>query len=67
VKIYKKMEEEYCDNCGRKCDGVHSIKKNNKEKEIKKIVNMLESYGEKMVDEIIKQIYENRRLKCEKV
>ncbi len=54
------MEE--CDICGRKCDGVHSIKTNNKEKEIQKMVKTIESYGEKMVDEIIQQIYENRRL-----
>jgi hypothetical protein len=56
------MEIEQCDICGRKCDGVHSNKINNKEKEIEKITNTLESYGEKMVDEIIKQIYKNRRL-----
>lgn len=65
------MEIEYCDICETNCDGVHSNKINNKEKEkqiqIQKITLMLESYGEKIVDEIIKQIYENRRLKCEKV
>jgi F0F1-type ATP synthase delta subunit len=61
------MEEENCDICGRKCDGVHSNKIISKEKEILIITNLLESYGEKIVDEIIKQIYENRRLKCEKV
>jgi hypothetical protein len=61
------MELEYCDYCGRKCDGVHSIKINNKEKEIQNITKVLESYGEKVVDEIIKRIYENRRLKCERV
>jgi hypothetical protein len=61
------MEIEYCDICGRKCDGVHSNKINNKEKEIKKLVNVLESYDKEMVDEIIKQIYINRRLKCKKV
>ena len=61
------METEYCVICGRVCDGVHNVKINNKEKEIQKIINMLESHGEKVVDEIIKQIYENRRLKCEKM
>jgi hypothetical protein len=61
------MEIEYCDICGRKCDGVHSNKINNKLKEIKQLVNVLESYDEEMVDEIIKQIYINRRLKCKKV
>ena len=61
------MEQEYWDYCGRKCDGVHSIKINNKEKKIQKITKVLESYSEKVVDEIIKQIYENRRLKCGKV
>jgi len=59
--------EEHCDICGRKCDGVHSNKIISKEKEIQKITNILESYGETMVDEIIKKIYENRHLKCEKV
>jgi hypothetical protein len=54
------MDIEECDICERKCDGVHSNKIISKEKEIQKITNMLESYGEKMVDEIIKQIYENR-------
>ena len=61
------VKEEYCEICGMKCDGVHSDKIISKEKEITKITNLLESYGEKIVDEIIKQIYENRRLKCEKV
>lgn len=61
------MEQEYCDYCGRKCDGVHSTKLNNKEKEIQNLIKVLESYSEKVIDEIIKQIYENRRLKCEKV
>jgi hypothetical protein len=61
------MEREYCDICGRDCDGVHSNKMNSSEKEIKKFVKILESYGEKVVDEIIKQIYENRHLKSEKV
>ena len=61
------MDIEYCDICGRKCDGVHSNKINSKEKEIQKITNILESYGEKMVDEIIKKIYKNRHLKSEKV
>lgn len=60
------MKNEECDICGRKCDGVHSNKLISKEKEMQKIINILESYGELMVDEIIKQIYENRRLKCEK-
>jgi hypothetical protein len=31
------------------------------------MVKIIESYGEKVVDEIIKQIYNNRHLKCEKV
>lgn len=35
-----------------------------KETNIQNIVNVLESYGEKFVDEVIKQIYEKRRLKC---
>lgn len=61
------MNIDECDICGRKCDGVHSNKIISKEKEIQKITNMLESYGETMVDEIIKQIYENRRLRYEKV
>lgn len=61
------MEIEYCDICGRKCCGVHSNKINNKEKEIKKFVNVLESYDEAMVDEIIKQIYINRWLKSKKM
>lgn len=60
------MEEiQQCDICGRKCDGVHSNKKNNKKKEIQKITNILESYDDTLIDEVIKQIYENRRLKCE--
>ena len=57
------MDTELCDVCGRKCDGVHNNKITSKEKEIQKIVNMIESYGEKMVDEIIKKINENRREK----
>jgi hypothetical protein len=56
------MDTEECTICGRKCDGVHSNKIISREKEIQKITKLLESYGEKMVDEIIKQIYENRRL-----
>jgi hypothetical protein len=61
------MDIDSCDICGRKCDGVHSNKIISKEKEIQRITKLLESYGEKMVDEIISQIYENRHLKCEKV
>jgi F0F1-type ATP synthase delta subunit len=61
------MDIESCDICGRKCDGVHSNKIISKEKEIQQITKILESHDEKMVDEIIKRIYENRRLKCEKV
>lgn len=60
-------EIEYCDICGRECDVVHNIKIYTKEKEIQNIVNVLESYGEKIVDEVIKKIYENRRLKCKNV
>ena len=55
-------EEEQCNICGRECDGVHSNKIYNKEKEIQKIVILLESYGEKVIDEIITQIYKNRNL-----
>ena len=51
---------EQCDICGRECDGVHSNKINIKEKLIQQLIHTLESYGEKMVDEIIKQIYKNR-------
>ena len=61
------MDIESCYICGRKCDGVHSIKIISKEKEIQQITKILESHDEKMVDEIIKRIYEYRRLKCEKV
>lgn len=63
---YKKMEIESCDICGRKCDGVHNNSINNEEKQIQKIVKVLEAYGDEVVDKVIKQIYENRRLKCEK-
>ena len=59
------MKKEYCDICGRKCDEVHSNKINIATKEIQKIVKILESHNETFVDEIIKQIYENRRLKCD--
>ena len=59
------METEQCDICGRKCDGVHNGKIYDKEKQIHHIVNILESYGEKFVDEVIKQIGENRRIKRE--
>ena len=66
------MEIEYCDICGRKCDGVHSNKINNKEKEIQKMViqkmvNVIMSYDENMVDEIITRVCEIRRLKCKNV
>jgi len=39
----------------------------NAEKVVKQMVSILESHGENVVDEIIKQIYENRRVKSEKV
>lgn len=61
------MEIEYCDSCGRKCDGVHSIKINNYENNIQKMVNVLQSYDDNIVDEIIKRIHENRRLKSKNV
>lgn len=55
------MEKECCDVCGRNCDGVHNNKICGAEKEIRKIVKILESYNEVVVDEIIKQIYERRQ------
>ncbi len=67
IEIEIEIEIEECDICGRNCDGVHNIKINNKEKEKEKIINILESYDEKIVDEIIKQIYKNRHLNSEQV
>lgn len=55
------MEE--CDICGRNCDGVHRVRANNKEIEIQKMVNVLSSYDEATVDEIIRRIYEKRNVK----
>ncbi len=55
------MEE--CDICGRKCDGVHRVRANNKEIEIQKMVNVLSSYDEATVDEVIRRIYEKRNVK----
>lgn len=60
------MKIDYCNICDGKCDGVHSIKKSNKEKEIKKIVSILESYDEETVNKIITQIYQNRLSKAMK-
>jgi hypothetical protein len=54
-------ESEYCDICGRECDGVHKVDNKKSVNEIERITNMLESYGEKTVDEVIRRIYENRR------
>ncbi len=52
-----------CRTWGRKCDGVHSNHHISKETQIQKMTSILESYGDAMVDEIIQQIYENRRIK----
>jgi hypothetical protein len=41
------MEIEHCDICGRKCDGVHSSKINNKEKEIQKLQTCLKVMAKK--------------------
>ena len=49
MDIKQSDNEQYCDICGRICDGVHSNKKYNKE--IQKIINVIESYDEKVVDE----------------
>ena len=57
------MEVEECDICGRKCDGTHRVRANNKEIEIQKMVNVLWSYDEATVDEIIRRIYEKRNVK----
>ena len=46
--------EEYCDDCGGKCDCVHSIKNNN-EDEIQKYVKILLSHKH-LVHEIIKRV-----------
>jgi len=57
--------QEYCEKCGEIYNEGYNIRtnnKDNKETEIKKIVSILKSYGDDMVDEIIKQIYEIRRV-----
>lgn len=54
---------EYCDICGRECDGVHSNRIYNKEKMIQDIVNMIMSYDENTIDEVIKRVYEIRKCK----
>ena len=58
------MEEiQQCDICGRKCDGVHSNKKNNKKKEIQKITNILEN---SKVKPVLLYIYTNWCKTCVK-
>ncbi len=52
---------DYCDICGRECEGVHSSSKKNDQ--IQRLVKLLERRGEIVCDAVIKQIYENRRLK----
>ena len=61
------MEMEHYNICERKYDGIYSNKINNKGNKIQKMVNILESYGEKKVDKIINQIYKNWQLKCKKI
>jgi hypothetical protein len=60
------METDYCDICGRICDGAHGINKNttNKtnEQKIQQIVNILVNYDENMINEIIKRVYEKKSL-----
>ncbi len=51
--------DEICNICGRICDGAHS----NEYIKIHRIANTLESYGEKIVDKVIEQIYKNRKIK----
>lgn len=51
---------DYCDTCGRECEGVHRSAKN---ETIQQLVKLLERHGEIVCDAVIKQIYENRRLK----
>ena len=61
----EEWDVEYCDVCGRECDGVHS-KKDKKEiekKEIQKLVKILLSKDEKLVNESIKQYHELRMKK----
>lgn len=54
---------DYCDICGRKCDGVHNNKKSNSKKEIEKIVTIIESHGEEIVDKVVERLLENKRLR----
>lgn len=68
------METEYkmMETCGlcEKCDCKH-CKHINKisriEKEIQNIVSVLESYEDKIIDEVIKRVYERRALKRKNV
>lgn len=57
------MEDEYCDDCGGTCEGVHSMNETNTdEKEIQMLVNIILSKKEKFIDEVIKRITERKRL-----
>jgi len=57
------MDTEYCDSCGRVCDGVHSINNNKDEKHIQNIVKILLSQKENILDEILKRVIEHINLK----
>lgn len=60
------MQTEYCDICGRECDGVHSNKIYNEDKIIQQLVNVIISQKENIINEVIKRVDEYRLSKITK-
>ena len=52
------MDNEYCNECGGTCDGVHAIHNYNENDEIDNIVMMLVSRGNKVMLKVYEQLKE---------
>ena len=52
------MDEEYCNECGGQCEGVHAIHHNTDNDEVNRIVDLIVSRGNKIMMEVYNQLKE---------
>ena len=52
--------DEYCDDCGGRCDGVHSLRKETREEQIQHLLNLLLSQDKQMLDEVLQRLIKIR-------
>ena len=50
------LEYNYCDECGRECDGVHSGRKSSIDDQIEQIMKLITSQSYNIVKEVLKRL-----------